>query len=91
MPVELGQALQFDLNAESSQQVAGFGNTGMGSTISALNLQFLEADGVTNVPIFETSAPEPASLALFGIGLLATMAVEARWSTKTSKTNGSGG
>jgi hypothetical protein len=31
----------------------------------AATLQFFEGDGTTSVPVFESGAPEPSSLALF--------------------------
>ncbi|HEY1946722.1 MAG TPA: PEP-CTERM sorting domain-containing protein [Bryobacteraceae bacterium] len=68
-PFELGQPFLFDLSVFEYQESVGLddGLTG-GNSIANVTIQFLESDQITPVQIFETNVPEPASIALIGVG-----------------------
>lgn len=69
VPFTLGQQFDFTLISDTAS-FTGYG-TSSGDTRLALTLAFFEADGVTPVTLTDvTAVPEPASLALLGIGIL---------------------
>jgi len=69
IPFALGQEFDFTLTSYTNSTI-GYG-TSSGDTRLAVTFAFFEADGLTPVTISDvTAAPEPASLALLGIGVL---------------------
>ena len=66
--VELGQPFFFDLSSQDAAAIAPHDDSAASTLTSGVTLQFFEHDGTTSVPVFESGAPEPCSLALFAIG-----------------------
>ncbi|HTF71415.1 MAG TPA: PEP-CTERM sorting domain-containing protein [Edaphobacter sp.] len=70
LPVDLGVPFLLEVGLKSSNYSNPvFGPSG-GIGRANLTLQFLESDRVTPVNIFKTTAPEPAFLALAGLGFV---------------------
>jgi hypothetical protein len=84
LPITLGQPLLLDLSSYNLQNVSTEGVSG-GTAVSTVSLQFLEADASTTVPVFESTAPEPASFALLLLGVASILLFSA---TPRSKATG---
>jgi hypothetical protein len=83
LPITLGQPLLLDLSSYNLQNLSTEGISG-GTAVSTVSLQFLEADASTTVPVFESTAPEPASFALALLGAASILLFRAAPSSKAT-------